>query len=55
MREQVDDEVIQILLTEIRTLRTVGSELVQALKSRDEKARALALAAWEQTRRGVGK
>lgn len=47
-----DNEIISDLLEEIRTLRDVGSELANALKYGGTKARALALAAWEQTRRG---
>lgn len=52
---QVDDEVVEILFKEIRTLREVGSELDNALRYGGEGARAYALALWEQTHRGAGK
>ena len=50
-----DDEVVKILLAEVRALRLAGHDLAYALKYGGTKARAIALAAWEQTRRGVSK
>lgn len=47
-----DDEIISGLLDEIAELRSAGYRMAEALKYGGTKARALALAAWEQTRRG---
>lgn len=51
-----DEDAINMLFTEIRTLRSVTESMAKALMNPgDEKLRVLALAHYEQTFRGAGK